>query len=343
MAFPAATGSPGSRRRPGVVRTLRRLGRGARRAGDEKGAILIIWAVALTALAGFLALAVDAGNLVQNNTNFQNGADAAALSAAADIRADTGTDAVSLSNAERAATTDAENVGNGYITNGGGTPGNWTTCTGPAGFTPINPSRDNCVAFYQYNLAQTNVGLTARGVAETTVGQFTTVVQPAENLSVTAPSASGQGSSITATAMLSGPSTSDPGGSISFWVYQSTTATAPTSCPNTTATGWRQVRGARTTVPVAGYGSYPSPRFIPPLPGYYYWYASYSGDSNDVPTDSGCGVAIWVQIPVQHVPSLVGSGGGAALSPFAYSFGSTWSVASDGKLCYYPASCNAAS
>jgi hypothetical protein len=164
------------------------------------------------------------------------------------------------------------------------------------GFTPTQPGEYWWYAAYS--------GDADNASANSGCGAEETVVQPAENLSVTAPSDSGQGSSITATATLSGPSTSNPGGTISFWVYQSTTPTAPTSCPGTTATGWMQVGGAGATVPVAGYGSYPSPAFIPPGPGYYFWYASYSGDSNDTATDSGCGIAIWVQIPVQHVLSL---------------------------------------
>ena len=96
-------------------------------------------------------------------------------------------------------------------------------------------------------------------------------------------------------------------------------------------------------MPVTGYGSYQSPAFTATVVGDYFWYASYSGDMNDNPTDSGCGVAIWVQIPVQHVASLVGSEGGDALSPAAYAFGSTTSDTKDGKLCFYPVSCNAAS
>jgi hypothetical protein len=48
----------------------------------EEGVVLVIWAVALTALVGFLALAVNLGNLVQSGQNVQNAADAAAVSGA---------------------------------------------------------------------------------------------------------------------------------------------------------------------------------------------------------------------------------------------------------------------
>ncbi len=113
--------------------------------------------MALTTLAGFLALAVDAGNIVENHTDFQNAADAAALSAASDVRQGTGT----LDQAQATATTDAVAVGGGYITNDGGSPGNWDSCSEPAGFSPEltgTASVDNCVAFYQPSLALTNVG-----------------------------------------------------------------------------------------------------------------------------------------------------------------------------------------
>jgi hypothetical protein len=163
-----------------------------------------------------------------------------------------------------------------------------------------------------------------------------TVVQTAENLSITAPSAGALGTAISPTATLSGPNTGTVGGTMDFWVYP---GAEPTSCPDTTATGWTNVG----SVLVTQYGSYsPTTGYTPTKTGEYWWYVSYSGDSNDSPTDSGCGIVIWVQVPVQQVPSLLGSGGGGTFSPFSYAFGSTTSDPKDGKLCYYPASCSAA-
>ena len=103
------------------------------------------------------------------------------------------------------------------------------------GFTPTLPGDYWWYAAYSGDTdnAGTNSGC---GVEET-------VVQPGESLSVAAPSASGLGSSIEATATLSGPNTGGPGGTISFWVYQSTAGAPPTSCPATTVPGWTQVGG----------------------------------------------------------------------------------------------------
>jgi Flp pilus assembly protein TadG len=170
-----------------------------------------------------------------------------------------------------------------------------------------------------------------------------TVVQPAENLSVTAPSAGALGGAINITATLSGPTSGIPTGTITFWVYESSAGTAPTSCPGPAATGWAQVGGAGTTVPVNGYGSYVSPAYTLTTPGNYFWYASYSGDDNDVPTDTGCGIVIWVQIPTQNVATLFGTGGGGSFTRSAYAFGSTTSDLAEGKLCYFPGDCDAAS
>lgn len=49
---------------------------------DERGVVLVLWTVALTALLGFVAMALDLGNLVQSGTNVQDAADAAALAGA---------------------------------------------------------------------------------------------------------------------------------------------------------------------------------------------------------------------------------------------------------------------
>jgi hypothetical protein len=95
---------------------------------------------------------------------------------------------------------------------------------------------------------------------------------------------------------------------------------------------------------VNGYGSYVSPAYTPTTPGNYFWYASYSGDANDVPTDTGCGIVIWVQIPTQNVATLFGTGGGGgSFTRSAYAFGSTTSDLAEGKLCYFPGDCDAAS
>ena len=49
--------------------------------GDD-GVILVFWVLTLTALFGFMALAINLGNLLQSTDNVQNAADSAALSGA---------------------------------------------------------------------------------------------------------------------------------------------------------------------------------------------------------------------------------------------------------------------
>jgi hypothetical protein len=55
------------------------------RSESEAGVILVIWTVALTAILGFVALAIDMGNDVQSATNIQNAADAAATAGASQL------------------------------------------------------------------------------------------------------------------------------------------------------------------------------------------------------------------------------------------------------------------
>lgn len=102
----------------------RRGGRGTKR---EDGVILVLWTVALTAILGFVGLAIDMGNDVQSATNIQNAADAAALAGASQLP-DTGL-----------AASEAQEVVAKYgITD-------WTGCTGmPSGWTA---GLGNCIAF----------------------------------------------------------------------------------------------------------------------------------------------------------------------------------------------------
>lgn len=59
--------------------------RGWRANESEGGVILVLWTVALTAILGFVALAIDMGNDVQSATNIQNAADAAATAGASQL------------------------------------------------------------------------------------------------------------------------------------------------------------------------------------------------------------------------------------------------------------------
>ena len=88
-------------------------------------------------------------------------------------------------------------------------------------------------------------------------------------------------SSISAT--LSGAFTAATG-TISFTVF------GPQPLPPTACTSGGTALGTAT---VSGNGSYhPSAEFTPASPGTYWWHASYSGDDENQPSDSGCGIGM---------------------------------------------------
>ncbi|GEM_PF-2091245 len=58
---------------------------------DERGVVLVLWVLSLTALVGFLALTVNLGNFAQQSENVQDAADAAALSGATLLAPSAGT------------------------------------------------------------------------------------------------------------------------------------------------------------------------------------------------------------------------------------------------------------
>jgi hypothetical protein len=63
-----------------------RYGRLPCRRGDD-GVILVFWLLTLTALFGFMALAINLGNLLQSTDNVQNAADSGAVSGASSLAA----------------------------------------------------------------------------------------------------------------------------------------------------------------------------------------------------------------------------------------------------------------
>src|SRR5947209_11416292 len=115
---------------------------------------------------------------------------------------------------------------------------------------------------------------------------FTNTATAKNTTAVTAagPASTNAGSAIAASSIssvLSG-ATSGGGGTITFIVF-GPQATAPTTCTS----GGTQVG---TTVAVSGNATYhPTASFIPSTAGTYWWYASYSGDSNNAASNSGCG------------------------------------------------------
>lgn len=88
------------------------------------------------------------------------------------------------------------------------------------------------------------------------------------------------GASVTDTATLSG-ATSDAGGTIDFRVYGPDDAT----CSGTAV--FSDLANA-----VSGNGDYTSDAFTPSAVGTYKWVVSYSGDANNSPASSACGVEV---------------------------------------------------
>ncbi len=146
-----------------------------------------------------------------------------------------------------------------------------------AGFTPSNGGTYWWYASYGGDStdAASNSGC-GNGMTSTTVASSTST-------NVGAPTTGIAGSSIGASSISSALSSasSNAGGSITFKVF-GPQATAPTTC----TTGGTTVG----TASVSGNGTYhPSSGFTPSSAGDYWWYASYNGDSNNSPSNSGCG------------------------------------------------------
>ena len=106
--------------------------------GEETGAILVLWVVALTALLLFVALAVDLGNLGQTVRLSQNSVDSAALLGAQEL---------GLGDAPATMVSDVETQ---FSQNYGGVSWDWTACTEVSGFTysvdSSNPAQD-CIGY----------------------------------------------------------------------------------------------------------------------------------------------------------------------------------------------------
>jgi len=102
--------------------------------GDD-GAVLVLWAVALTALMLFVAVAVDLGNLSQTVRLSQNSVDNAALLGAQEL----GTYGTTY------ATTMVGDVETQFSQNYPGPAWNWTRCTQLTGFTYV--AGESCIGY----------------------------------------------------------------------------------------------------------------------------------------------------------------------------------------------------
>jgi Domain of unknown function DUF11 len=106
------------------------------------------------------------------------------------------------------------------------------------------------------------------------------------SLSVSAPASGTAGNSISASSVSATLSAgASPTGTITFTVF-GPQSSAPTSC----RTGGTTVGSPVTP---SGDGTYsPSAGFTPPSGGDYWWFASYTGDSNNSPASSTCGASM---------------------------------------------------
>jgi hypothetical protein len=109
------------------------------------------------------------------------------------------------------------------------------------------------------------------------------IVQALPTLSVAATSSVVVATALTPSATLAGATSSpSPGGSVSFSVL-GPQSSAPSSC---TGAGWSSVGSA---VAITANGTYnASTSFTPSTAGTYWWYASYTGDSDNAAANSGC-------------------------------------------------------
>jgi small GTP-binding protein len=152
-----------------------------------------------------------------------------------------------------------------------------------------------------------NSATDAAGSGSDTNDFFGAIVPAAcTTLSLSAPGSGTTGTAISPTsitAKLSG-ATAAASGTITFRVI------GPQSSPPADCTSGGTVVGTAT---VSGAGSYhPSAGFTPAQPGTYWWYASYSGDTDNTNSDSGCGTGMKsTVIPAPPTVQITAPGDGA--------------------------------
>lgn len=140
-------------------------------------------------------------------------------------------------------------------------------------------------------------------------------------------------------------------GTETFYVYFSSTGTAPTAASCTTG-GWTQVAtgtvrgtGASSTIDTNPDQPYYPGNFTPTKNGTYYWYVDYSGDPNDGPAATPCGsnVTYPQTVVANGTPSLAiaapaTDGVGTTVHPYADGLDATLTGASGyatGQITFY--------
>ena len=168
----------------------------------------------------------------------------------------------------------------------GGAPVGAVTVSGDGSYSPsagFTPTAAGSYWWYASYSGDTDNAPSGSGCG---AGMASTAVTNPTATTVSAPAGETAGTEIAAGSLgatLSGAGNGATG-TITFTVF-GPQSSAPTDC----GTGGAPV-GAVT---VSGDGSYsPSAGFTPTAAGSYWWYASYSGDTDNAPSDSGCGAGM---------------------------------------------------
>jgi hypothetical protein len=159
--------------------------------------------------------------------------------------------------------------GGGYFGGGGGGNPGFPNCNAGAGGAGSS--------FWVSDATDTSM------TEDTTGTPSVTITYTFTSTTVSAPATGAAGTAIppsSISATLSGAFTA-PTGTIGFTVF------GPQSSPPSDCTSGGTTLGTAT---VSGNGTYhPSAGFTPTSAGTYWWYASYSGDDENQPSNSGCG------------------------------------------------------
>jgi hypothetical protein len=176
-----------------------------------------------------------------------------------------------------------------------------------ASFTPPSPGKYWWYARYGGDVGDEPATSVCGGLSMT----GTTVVPKATpTLSASGPMGGIAGSQISASSISATLAEGfSPTGPITFTVF------GPQSSPPSPCASGGMTVG---TASVNGNGTYqPSAGFTPSVPGDYWWYASYGGDTGDEPATSACGalMAQTVVAPAPITPSNSGNGSSSGPGP----------------------------
>jgi hypothetical protein len=197
----------------------------------------------------------------------------------------------------------------------GGTPVGTATVSGNGSYSPGSGFTPTVAGTYWLSASYTGDAnnQSAASACPPGAAQEIIVSKAAPTLTTTAPATAAAGTPIAATAItatLAASSGTGATGTLTFTVFGPQPA-APSTCSS----------GGTTigTATAAGNNSYhPSTGYTPTTAGTYWWYASYTGDTNNQPATSTCGPAM-AQTTVSYAlvfsSCTVGTGGIAVNCP----------------------------